>query len=689
MSSDITGPADQPVPPAQRRPGRRLRQVDLLADRLPEPRRVRLRRPHLPGQPARSRHPRAAHGDLLRADRRAGRRGLPDGARRPGRSTRWPTPPRPGIRNAVVLSSGYGEAGEAGPGRRGRAGRARRSPSAWCCSAPTTWDSPTSSTGCRSARSRACRARPARWRCCRRAAPVPPAMLDFAALAGVGLSYLVTLGNEAMITAGHVLDFLVDDPGTRAVAIFMETVRDPAVFRRAARRAAAAGKAIVALKAGSSALSARTAAAHTGALVGDDQVIDAVFADLGVIRVDSIEDMLITAGRRRRARPPRAAGHRHRVDLRRRLRHRGRPGRGSRRRAARAGRAHPRGARRRSCPPTAPCRTRSTSPARRSSTRRSSPGRSRRCPRDPSDRRRRRGQQAARGSTTAGPTSGRCSSTRSAPACRGRACPVGLRQPGHAADHRLHPGRDGARRRALRHPRPAPGRGRAAQRRLVVRRSPGAVPAEPGSGGARPRRLPRRPGRAARAVVGGRGPPAAGRAPASRVVPAGWPPRPTRRSRPPPDYRRPGRRQGCIARRSCTRATSAVCASTSPPDERRRSATRTRPSPRPRPPWTAPTSRARWSARCAAAGPSCWSAWSATRSGARCSPSPRRRPRRGAARLGARAAARQPAAGRAAARPAARPGRAGRRARRRRRPTSTRWRRSIARDRRPRPRPRR
>jgi len=44
------------------------------------------------------------------------------------------------------------------------------------------------------------------------------------------------------------------------------------------------------------ALSARTAAAHTGALVGDDRVIDAVFADLGVIRVDSIEDMLITAG---------------------------------------------------------------------------------------------------------------------------------------------------------------------------------------------------------------------------------------------------------------------------------------------------------------------------------------------------------------------------------------------------------
>jgi acetate---CoA ligase (ADP-forming) len=122
------------------------------------------------------------------------------------------------------------------------------------------------------------------------------AMLDFATAAGVGLSLMVTLGNEAMISAAHVLDYLVDDPETRSVAMFLESVREPDVFRRAARRALSAGKAVVVLKAGSSALSARTAAAHTGALVGNDRVIDAVFRDLGVIRVDSIEDMLLTAG---------------------------------------------------------------------------------------------------------------------------------------------------------------------------------------------------------------------------------------------------------------------------------------------------------------------------------------------------------------------------------------------------------
>ncbi len=122
------------------------------------------------------------------------------------------------------------------------------------------------------------------------------AMLDFAGMTGVGLSYVVTLGNEAMITAGHVLDYLVEDEDTKAVALFLESVRDPGVFAAAARRAAQAGKAVVVLKAGGSELSARMAAAHTGATVGDDQSIHAEFQDLGIIRVHSIEDMVLTAG---------------------------------------------------------------------------------------------------------------------------------------------------------------------------------------------------------------------------------------------------------------------------------------------------------------------------------------------------------------------------------------------------------
>lgn len=122
------------------------------------------------------------------------------------------------------------------------------------------------------------------------------AMKDFAALAGVGLSYVITVGNEAMLTVGHLIDHLVDDPHTEAIAVFMEGIRQPEVFKAAASRAAAAGKAVVILKAGRSELAARAAASHTGALVGDDQVVNAVFERLGIIRVDTIEDMLVTAG---------------------------------------------------------------------------------------------------------------------------------------------------------------------------------------------------------------------------------------------------------------------------------------------------------------------------------------------------------------------------------------------------------
>lgn len=122
------------------------------------------------------------------------------------------------------------------------------------------------------------------------------AMKEYAAMADVGLSHVLTVGNEAMVTVGHLVDALVDDDAVGALAIFMESIKEPAMFAAAARRAAEAGKAVVVLKAGRSELAARAAASHTGALVGDDRVVDAMLADLGVTRVDTIEEMLVTAG---------------------------------------------------------------------------------------------------------------------------------------------------------------------------------------------------------------------------------------------------------------------------------------------------------------------------------------------------------------------------------------------------------
>ncbi|MQA95216.1 MAG: CoA-binding protein [Streptosporangiales bacterium] len=122
------------------------------------------------------------------------------------------------------------------------------------------------------------------------------AVMNLAMARSVGVSLLTSMGNETQVTVTDVLGHLVDDPETKVIALFLESIRRPDEFSAIARRALAAGKPIVALKIGRSSLAKSTAQAHTGALVGDDRVIDAAFAQLGVVRVRSLEDLIVTAG---------------------------------------------------------------------------------------------------------------------------------------------------------------------------------------------------------------------------------------------------------------------------------------------------------------------------------------------------------------------------------------------------------
>lgn len=200
-----------------------------------------------------------------------------------------------GVRNAVVLSSGYGEAGPAGrAAQEALVATARRLDVAVL--GPNHLGFANFVDGVPVTAIPFDNARRGHVALLSQSGASARGMMSFADRAAVGLSFVVTLGNEAMINVADVLDFLVDDESTRAVAAYLEEIRDPTAFERAARRALDAGKAVVVLKTGSSELGARTAAAHTGALVGDDRVTDAIFRRLGVIRVDSIEDMLVTAG---------------------------------------------------------------------------------------------------------------------------------------------------------------------------------------------------------------------------------------------------------------------------------------------------------------------------------------------------------------------------------------------------------
>ena len=118
----------------------------------------------------------------------------------------------------------------------------------------------------------------------------------FAHRQGIGLSHQVSTGNEADVNVARVVDFLVDDPATTVIGLFLETVHDAGTLAAAARRALAAGKPIVAIKIGASANAARAAEAHTGSLVGDDRVFEAACRQLGIIRVPSIEALVFTAG---------------------------------------------------------------------------------------------------------------------------------------------------------------------------------------------------------------------------------------------------------------------------------------------------------------------------------------------------------------------------------------------------------
>ncbi|MBE9375866.1 acetate--CoA ligase family protein [Saccharopolyspora sp. HNM0983] len=122
------------------------------------------------------------------------------------------------------------------------------------------------------------------------------AVLNFCQARDLGFGLLAVMGNETDVTVTDVLEHLIDDPDTRVIALFLEQIRRPEEFVRAARRAADAGKPIVALKVGTSEQAVRTAQAHTGALVGDDRVADAALRRCGVIRVHSLEDLIITAG---------------------------------------------------------------------------------------------------------------------------------------------------------------------------------------------------------------------------------------------------------------------------------------------------------------------------------------------------------------------------------------------------------
>ena len=136
--------------------------------------------------------------------------------------------------------------------------------------------------------------------------PVPPGSAGFVCQSGafgsyflamarqrhLGVRYWAATGNEASVSVADWIDAYLEDPEVAVVAGYLEGVSDPAKLLSVLRRAAEAGKPVVLLKTGRSQAGARAALSHTGAMVGDDRLFDAVLAGHGAYRARDLEELL-------------------------------------------------------------------------------------------------------------------------------------------------------------------------------------------------------------------------------------------------------------------------------------------------------------------------------------------------------------------------------------------------------------
>lgn len=120
------------------------------------------------------------------------------------------------------------------------------------------------------------------------------ALMEQAAQLGLGVSSFISIGNRADVSSNDLLLFWESDEATDVILLYMESFGNPRRFARTARMVSRA-KPIVAVKAGRSSVGAEAASSHTASLAGSDQAADALFAQTGIIRVDTLDDLFSVA----------------------------------------------------------------------------------------------------------------------------------------------------------------------------------------------------------------------------------------------------------------------------------------------------------------------------------------------------------------------------------------------------------
>ena len=193
-----------------------------------------------------------------------------------------------GIPAAIVISAGFRETGLAGAAlerqvlAEARRGRMRLvGPNCLGVMRPTSGLNATFAAGM---------ARPGNVALLSQSGALLTALLDWSLRERVGFSAVVSLGSMLDVGWGDLIDYFGDDPHTRAIVVYMESIGDARAFLSAAREVALT-KPIVVIKAGRSQAASRAAASHTGALTGSDEVLDAAFQRVGVLRVNEIGEV--------------------------------------------------------------------------------------------------------------------------------------------------------------------------------------------------------------------------------------------------------------------------------------------------------------------------------------------------------------------------------------------------------------
>ena len=120
------------------------------------------------------------------------------------------------------------------------------------------------------------------------------AILDYARRLHIGFSTFVSVGNKADVSSNDLMQYWATDPDTDVIVLYLESFGNPRKFSQLAKRVSRT-KPILAVKAGRSAVGARAAASHTGAMASSDAIADALFRQCGVIRTTTIEELFDVA----------------------------------------------------------------------------------------------------------------------------------------------------------------------------------------------------------------------------------------------------------------------------------------------------------------------------------------------------------------------------------------------------------